>query len=130
LNEGFYVKDRAVELKDGKINAYESGIIKDLEDLNCYWYHGTDLIIAGSKVPPDTRIVMNLNDDDELHVIDTNGTVIGTGENKKIIWTGAPKMLRVVMQVKERDEASEKNRSKMIGMLKQYLNAQKENRDK
>ncbi len=121
MEDNFYVKDRAVRIEDGKITGYETGIVRELEDINCYLVMPGDTIIAGTIVPPDTRIVMNLDNDDDFEVTETNGKVIGTGDNQKIIWTGDARKLRVVVRTSDRDEIIEQNRTKMIKLLEQFF---------
>ena len=128
MEDGFYVKDRVVQIEDGKIAGYEMGIVRELEAINCYWYHPGDKIIAGIIVPPDTRIVMNLDNDDDSEVAETNGKVIGTGDNQIIIWTGDARKLRVVTRSTNRNETSDKNRPKLKKMLEKFFEKQKQNR--
>ena len=130
MEDGFYVKDRTVSIEDGKITGYEMGIVRELDDVNCYLCKPGDLVIAGTTVPPDTRIVMNLDNDDGSEVAEPNGKVIGTGDNQKIIWTGDARKLRVVIRSTDRSETNDKNRTKMIKLLEQFFEKQKQNRTK
>jgi hypothetical protein len=128
MEDKFYVKDRAVQIEAGKINAYETGIVRELDGINCFWYQHGEEEIASTILPPDTRIVMNLDEEEGFVVAETNGLVIGTGKDKKIVWAKNVDKLRVVIQATSGTEPSAKNRPQMIELLEKYIEKQKQNR--
>ena len=128
MEDQFYVKKRDVQIEDGKINAYEQGIVRELDGINCYWYQHGEEEIAGTIIPPDTRIVMNIDEEGGFVVAETNGLVVGTGKDKKIVWPKNVDKLRVLIKAKPGTEPGAENRAKMIELLEKYLEKQKQNR--
>jgi hypothetical protein len=130
MEDGFYVKDRDVRIENGRINGYEDGIVRDLGSVNCYLCKPGTSVIAGTVVPPDTRIVMNLDEDEGFEVAETNGQVIGTGENQKIIWGDQVEELRYVVRATGEKATVEKNRPKMIELLEKYIEQERQEKSK
>lgn len=110
------------------LNRYETGIVRELDGINCYWYQHGEEEIAGTIIPPDTRIVMNIDEEEGFVVAETNGLVVGTGKDKKIVWPKNVNKLRVVIQATSGTEPSAENRPQMVELLEQYIEKQKQNR--
>lgn len=112
--EGMFVKNRELFIRDGKAVGRVTGIMKDIDDTYKFW----DI---------EDEKIMLLEDDDDYELVETNGKILKTDKNILIVWPKETTELRWTQRLSEKtkSESFDKNQPAMVKMLQEYLASQK-----
>jgi hypothetical protein len=110
-DEGLFVKNRELLIRDGKIVGRETGIMKDIDDTYKFW----DI--------DDEKIMLFDDSDDDYELVETNGKILKTDKNILIVWPKEAAELRWTQRLSEKSksESFDKNQPVMVKMLQEYL---------
>lgn len=110
--EGMFVKNREVFIREGKIVARLTAIAKDMEKLQHKF-----LVNRGERV-------MLFDEDKDYDLVETNGRILRTEKNTLIVWPEEVSELRWKQRESKPSASSEANRPLMVQLLTEYLAGQ------
>ncbi len=111
--EGLFVKNRELSIRDGKISGRETGIIKNLDKHHTFWVNN------------DERIMLFEAIGREYELVETNGRIVRTGKNTIIVWPEDATELYWKQRYTGESESFYKDQPIMLKMFKEYLANQK-----
>jgi hypothetical protein len=116
LEQGFYIKNRRLFIRDNKIMAEEELITRNPETLQKEYNLFLDSLCW--------TMVLDKEDSD-FEVVEHNGEMLKTDEASSLIWPKEVSEIYWKSHLHQLPESFEKNRKKMVQKLENYLNANK-----
>jgi len=109
--EGLFIKNREVFIRDGKIVGRVTGIMKDVDKLYSFWVSHNERIM-----------IFETESDNDYELVETNGKILKTDKNTLIIWPDTASELRWQQRLTKLPGSFEKNQKPMVKILQDYLN--------
>lgn len=113
--EGMFVKNRELFVRDGKIVGRITGIMKDIDDTYKFWEI------------EDEKIMLFDDSGDDYELVETNGKLLKTEKNILIVWPQETAELYWKQRISKSAESESfyKNQPVMVKMLQDYLASRK-----
>jgi hypothetical protein len=113
--EGMFVKNRELFVRDGKIVGRVAGIMKSIDDTYKFW--NID----------DEKIMLFEDSEDDYELVETNGKILRTDKNILIVWPEETTELYWKQRISKSAESESfyKNQPVMVKLLQEYLASQK-----
>jgi len=113
--EGMFVKNRELFVRDGKIVGRVTGIMKSIDDTYKFW----DI--------DDEKIMLFEDSEDDYELVETNGKILKTEKNILIVWPQETAELYWKQRISKSAESESfyKNQPVMVKLLQEYLASRK-----